>query len=209
MKRYNVLYMSMSGEMVGGGQKSLYLLLERLNKEKYRPFLICPSYGGFVKKVEKLGIETSLLITGKLRNPNILAFISTIRKLKIFIKVLLTGYREDIPPLINLMDIVVLPSIHPEGLSRLSLEAMASSKPMITSAVGGNLESVEDGTTGLIVNPRDVNSLSHAILELAQNEKLRNQMGAAGRRRAEELFSIDQNVAQTERVYEEVLCRNM
>ena len=84
-KKINLLYTSMSGEMLGGGQKSLFLLLARLNREKYTPFLICPSYGEFTRKVEKLGIETSLLKTRRLRNFNIFAFVSTIRKFKKFI----------------------------------------------------------------------------------------------------------------------------
>ncbi len=86
MKKSNLLFISMSGEMLGGGQKSLFLLLERLDRNKYKPFLICPTYGNFIKKVEKLGIETSLMKTGSLKIPNIFSFTTTIRKLFKFIK---------------------------------------------------------------------------------------------------------------------------
>ena len=86
MKRHNVLYMSMSGKMMGGGQKSLLLLLERLNREKFTHFLICPEYGDLTKKAEKLGIETSFLKTGRLKLPNLFNFFFTIRKIIKFIK---------------------------------------------------------------------------------------------------------------------------
>ena len=80
-KKYNILYTSISGDNIGGGQKSLLLLLERLDREKYNPILLCPNYGSFTKKVEKLGIEISLFKTGSLKNPNVFSFAGTIRKL--------------------------------------------------------------------------------------------------------------------------------
>jgi len=85
-KKYNVLYTSMSGEMIGGGQKSLLLLLERLNRERYRPFLICSNQGSLVERAKKLGIETAQIETGSLKNPNIFSSVSTIRKFIRFIR---------------------------------------------------------------------------------------------------------------------------
>jgi glycosyltransferase involved in cell wall biosynthesis len=131
------------------------------------------------------------------------------KKLGIIENIIFTGYREDISQIMNILDIVVLPSTHPEGFSRLLLEAMASSKPVVASRIGGNPEAVEDGRTGLIVPPGDVDSLAKAIQHLVQNRELRQSMGQAGRQRVKERFSIEINVNKIESIYEELLCRNM
>ena len=84
---------------------------------------------------------------------------------------------------------------------------MASSKPVVASAVGGNPEAVEEGTTGFIVETENVDSLAQGLIKLAQNETLRHEMGTAGRTRVEKLFSIENNVDLIEKIYEELLCR--
>ena len=122
--------------------------------------------------------------------------------------IVFTGFREDIPRIMNMLDIVVLPSTtHLEGLSRVIIEAMASSKPVIATNSGGNPEAVEDGATGLLVPPEDPNKLAESILTLIKDKTKRNQMGEAGRKRAEKLFNIEKNVFRIEKVYEELLCQ--
>jgi len=123
--------------------------------------------------------------------------------------VIFLGWRENTSQILALLDIVVLPSTQPEGFSRLILEAMASSKPVVASKIGGNTEAVKEGTTGLIVNPGDIDSLATALLQLVQNKTLRQSMGKAGKLRVKEQFSIEQNVRQIQNLYEELLCRNM
>jgi glycosyltransferase involved in cell wall biosynthesis len=123
-------------------------------------------------------------------------------------KVVFTGFREDIPRITSLLDISVLPSTtHLEGLSRVIIEAMASSKPVIATNSGGNPEAVEDGITGILVPPEDSHSLAESILDLIKDETKRNRMGEAGRTRAEKLFSIENNISQIEKIYEELLCQ--
>jgi glycosyltransferase involved in cell wall biosynthesis len=122
--------------------------------------------------------------------------------------IVFTGFREDIPRIMNMLDIVVLSSTtHLEGLSRVIIEAMASSKPVIATNSGGNPEAVEDGATGLLVPPEDPNRLAKSILILIKDKTKRNQMGEAGRKRAEKLFNIEKNVFRIEKVYEELLCQ--
>ena len=75
--------------------------------------------------------------------------------------------------------------------------------------MGGNPEAVEDGKTGIIVPVKDHERLVEAILELVKDENKRVQMGKAGRERAEKFFSIEQNIDQIEKLYEELLCRDM
>ena len=122
-------------------------------------------------------------------------------------KVVFTGFRKDIPRIMNALDIVVLPSTtHLEGFSRVIIEAMASAKPVIASDSGGNPEAIEDGVTGILVPAADSDRLSASILELVQDEDKRKRMGTAGRQRAERLFSIEKNVSRIEKIYEELLC---
>jgi glycosyltransferase involved in cell wall biosynthesis len=114
-----------------------------------------------------------------------------------------TGYREDAPAIMNAADVVVLPS-RSEPFGRVLIEAMALRKPVIASNDGGPAEIVIDGTTGLLVAPGDPRDLAEAILTLARDPALRKSMGAAGRKRVQERFTIDRHVAQIERLYMEI-----
>jgi len=115
-----------------------------------------------------------------------------------------TGYRRDVLRVLALFDIFALATLW-EGLPVVILEAMIVSKPVVTTSVMGNPEVVVDGVTGFMVPPRDPESLADRILKLLRDEKLRSQMGAAGRRRIEEKFTIERMVSETERLYEGLL----
>lgn len=375
MKRYNLLFTTISGQIIGGGQRSLLLILERLDKKRFKPFLICPSEGDLIEKANKLDVETTIIKMGTLKRLNFFSIPATIWKLKRFIKqknidlihtdaprqtfyvgiaarlagkpliwhvrvstpenklyekllsslaskliavskavlkrfeglasksdkfmviyngvdltefnqqladnrfkeefeieddwilvgtvgqlirgkgqevflkaaaqvsklfpnvkfiivgdgneayrkkledlseelgieekVIFSGFREDIPQITSSFDIVVLPSSsHFEGFPRVVLEGMACSKPVIATRIGGNPEAVEDGKTGMIVPPGNSDILAEAILELIKDKNKRSQMGEAGRKRVESLFSIEKNIAQIEKLYKELLCRD-
>lgn len=100
------------------------------------------------------------------------------------------GRRSDVPTVLAGFDIFVLSSLT-EGLSNSLLEAMASGKPVIATRVGGNPEVVVDGVTGVLIPPKDLDTLAREILRLADNPDLRIQMGQAGYQRVVEKFSID------------------
>jgi glycosyltransferase involved in cell wall biosynthesis len=78
---------------------------------------------------------------------------------------------------------------------------MAAGLPMVVTDVGGNAEAVIDGVTGLVVPPGDAAALGNAILKLAQDARLRQSMGEAGRKRIERYFTIDRCVANYARLY--------
>jgi glycosyltransferase involved in cell wall biosynthesis len=97
--------------------------------------------------------------------------------------ILLLGRRDDVPNLIRLMDVVVLPSHGPEGIPRILMEAAALGKPVVATRIRGNIEVVEEGKTGLLVPVADAPALAGAIYQLLQDPELAAAMG----RRAHQL----------------------
>ena len=120
--------------------------------------------------------------------------------------VLFLGQRDDVPQILPLFDVFVLPSVK-EGLPYALLEAMAAAKPVVATAVGGVPEVVVDGQTGLLVPPRDPEALAQAIITLLRNPGRARAMGEAGRQRVLEHFTVERMVAETERVYQALLVR--
>jgi glycosyltransferase involved in cell wall biosynthesis len=116
------------------------------------------------------------------------------------------GYRRDVPDLLGLMDLLVIPSLR-ESFGLVAIEAMAMKVPVIASRIGGLEEIVEHGKTGMLVPPGDPAALAAAIRELADNPATRRRMGEAGRRRAVESFGIETTVRKTEELYLEILGR--
>jgi glycosyltransferase involved in cell wall biosynthesis len=114
------------------------------------------------------------------------------------------GYRDDVPSIMAALDVFVLPSLE-EGISLTLLEAMAASRPIVATDVGGNPEVVVDGETGILVPSEDVAALAGAIIKLYGDKELRGKMGAAGRKRVEEHFSLNAMVDAYMALYSSVL----
>jgi len=104
-------------------------------------------------------------------------------------------------------DIFVLPS-HEEGFSNALLEAMAAKLAVIATAVGGNLDAIVDGESGILVSPRDPRALSAALMRLANDPALRRRLGEAARHRVERQFSLERCVARYEKLYR-AMCEPM
>jgi sugar transferase (PEP-CTERM/EpsH1 system associated) len=113
----------------------------------------------------------------------------------------LPGDRDDVPELLQSMDVFVLPSLA-EGISNTILEAMASGLPVVATDVGGNSELVERDTTGFLVPRSDPVALSHAIRRYIDDPELRRLHGARARRRCEAEFSIDTMVSRYQELYD-------
>ena len=111
------------------------------------------------------------------------------------------GSRRDVPALLRQADIGVLSS-HEEGFSNAVLEGMAAGLPMVVTDVGGNAEAVVDGDTGYVVPARDPGKLGQALLAVARDEN-RARMGARGKQRAEELFTVEACLRQYEHLYQQ------
>ena len=91
-------------------------------------------------------------------------------------KVILTGYRSDIPDILPAADLFVFPSFH-EGLPVSALEAMACGLPLICSNIRGNVDIVKDGENGFLFEPQDYLSLAIAIERLIGNQELAESFG--------------------------------
>jgi glycosyltransferase involved in cell wall biosynthesis len=107
---------------------------------------------------------------------------------------------EELAPLYARAAVVACPS-HREGFGVACLEAMAHGRPVVASAVGGLLDLVVDGETGIHVPPGDVAALRAALERLLADRELRRRMGEAGRRRAGERFSWEAVTRQTVDLY--------
>ncbi|MDH5562556.1 MAG: glycosyltransferase family 4 protein [Nitrospirota bacterium] len=114
--------------------------------------------------------------------------------------VVLAGFREDIPELLNLMDVFVLPSLE-EGMPQSLLQALAMERAVVASAVGGVPEIVRDGQTGFLVTPKDPLALADKIGQLLRDPAQRNMFGQAGRRVIEQAYSMEAMVIKTEQLY--------
>ena len=115
------------------------------------------------------------------------------RSLGISKHIVFTGFIDDIARLLSAVDFLVHPTLE-EGLGIALMEAMAMSKPVVATDVGGIPELVFHRETGLMVPPRDSKRLTAVILELLKDKDLMNAMGAAGRRRVEAHFNRDVQV---------------
>lgn len=129
-----------------------------------------------------------------------------VKQLNLDENVIFTGNRKDIPEILAGIDLFVLSSVS-EGFGRAVAEAMACAKTVVATKAGGLSEVVEDGITGRLVSPKNSTALAEAIIELLKDKKKAENMGIAGRKRVEKLFSIERNVKSIEELYEKILTR--
>ncbi len=120
--------------------------------------------------------------------------------------VLFLGQRDDVPQILPLFDVFVLPSVK-EGLPFALLEALGAARPVVATTVGGVPEVILDGQTGFLVPASDPEALGRAIIALLQNPQQAHAMGEAGRKRVQEHFSVEHMVTDTEEAYRNLLAR--
>ncbi len=114
------------------------------------------------------------------------------------------GYRNDVAEILKQCHIVCLPSYR-EGFGKVFVEAGATQRAVVATNVPGCREAVEDGRNGLLVQPKNVEALTAALIRLLEDDQLRLKMAAEGRKRAENEFSSATINKQTIDVYRRVL----
>jgi len=108
---------------------------------------------------------------------------------------------EDVLALYPLAEMVVVPSVIPDALSRVILEAMSAGRPVVATRVGGTPELVIDGKTGMLVERGAPDELARAIVALLRDEGLRTTLGAGARRHVAERLSAEDSVERLLAVY--------
>ena len=117
--------------------------------------------------------------------------------------VVFAGQRDDVPDLLDAMDIFVFPS-HYEGLPGALIEAMIAGLPIVATPVDGNAELIINEETGLFVPPRDAEAISDRVKKLLEDTELQKDLGTAASEYARGEFAIESMVAEFEALYQEL-----
>jgi glycosyltransferase involved in cell wall biosynthesis len=119
----------------------------------------------------------------------------------------LVGYLPEMRGFMNACDALAFPTEAAlgEGFGLAALEAMASGRPVVATRVGALPEVVDDGTTGLLVGSGAVDELARALIALAEDDRLRRDLGAKAQQRARSVFSVEAMVDRTLAVYDRAL----
>ena len=118
--------------------------------------------------------------------------------------VVFTGARQDVPDVMNAMDVVVHTSVRGEPFGRVIIEAMSVGRPVIATRAGGVPEFVHDGVDGVLVSPGDAAELAIAVRRLLRDRDLRQQL-ADGALAAVRNFSLDHHVEEMTRLYDRIM----
>lgn len=178
---------------LGAVDRSLVLTCARLDEQKGHSILLRAA-------AEMPGVAFALAGEGPERVP----LEALARDLGVEGRVAFLGRRDDIPALLAACDVFALPSLY-EGSSLAVLEAMAAGRAVVSSAIAGTDELIEDGTDGLLVPPGDADGLREALSRLLADEELRIRFGQSARARVERDFTPRAMTAANERIYRELL----
>ena len=170
-------------------------VVARLEPEKGHPTLL-EAWPAVLRSVP----DAYLLIVGEGSRRDALEALA--RDLHIAHRVVFTGRRDDVPAVTAALDVAVLPSYREaQGLS--ILEALALSRPVVASDVGGIPEVITDGVTGLLVPPHDADALAAAIVRLLRDHPYADTLGRAGHDMVHDRFDIGTMVGLVQQIYEE------
>lgn len=148
-------------------------------------------------------VPVKLLIVGT--GPQEEALKHKVSQLGMDSRVLMLGYRTDVPRLIGAMDCSVLPATKNEATSQALPQALAMKVPVIATAVGGLPEVVIDQETGLLIRPADTDALCDALLWVHQHPAEAKQMAERGHAHVHANFTFERMVDRTEAIYRELL----
>ena len=180
-------------EELGGGERPLVLTCARLDEQKGHDVLLRAAAGlpGVAFAFAGEGPERGRLeaLAAELGVDGRVAFL---------------GRREDVPALLAACDVFALPSLY-EGSSLAVLEAMAARRAVVSSAIGGTDELIDDGRSGLLVSPGNAGELRAALARVLGDEELRAGFAHRARDRVERDFTPEAMTQANERIYRELL----
>jgi glycosyltransferase involved in cell wall biosynthesis len=147
-------------------------------------------------------INVQLRIIGE--GPNKEKLKRMVEILNITDSVTISGETTDVVKQLQESTIFVLPSLS-EGLSNVLLEAMACGLPVVATRVGGNIDLIQDGANGILVEPENPAQLSHALWKILIDKKQALHLGTRARQTVEEKFSMDSVVTNYIELYNELM----
>ena len=147
-------------------------------------------------------LDARLVLVGD--GPESCRALQTALELKVADRVQFTGIVEQVEPLLQRADLLLLPS-ETESFGLVALEAMASGVPVVASAVGGLPEVVEHGRSGFLAPVGDVEAMAEHALAILSDCEVRARFAEAARQRAATIFDYRQIVPQYEALYERVI----
>jgi len=115
------------------------------------------------------------------------------------------GFREDIPAVMSVFDIFILPSVFPEPFGLVTVDAMLAGTPVIATRHGGSLDIVREGTDGFLVAPGEPDTLADKVETLLNDPELRRAMGRNGKTRIQEHFGLKDQVREIMSAYTRVM----
>ncbi|MBA7510001.1 N-acetyl-alpha-D-glucosaminyl L-malate synthase [subsurface metagenome] len=127
-----------------------------------------------------------------------------IRRFNLKEKVILTGWRRDVPEIMQIIDVLVLTSLW-EGLPIVFAEAMASGKPVVATAVDGAKEAIIEGVNGFLVEPHNIEKFAERVIKLLRDRNLAQRMGREGKKMVYPTFDITHMLNRIEALYEKSL----
>lgn len=118
-----------------------------------------------------------------------------------------TGAKADVPAFMSELDLLVSATITPEAFGRVIIEAQAAGVPVVATKVGGVVDIIEDGVTGLLCLPENPKDMADKILKMYRDRELRIAMAEESRKRVELNYNADVMMERTLAVYRESLER--
>ncbi|MDJ0795275.1 MAG: glycosyltransferase [Calothrix sp. MO_167.B12] len=172
----------------------------RLDTQKGQIFLLKAAVS-ILKEFPK----TRFLIVGEGPDRSMLESIT--QQERISDQVIFTGFRQDVPTLLALSDIVAMPSLW-EGLPISLVEAMNMRKPVVGTTAGGMGSAIRDGETGYIVPFKNVDLLAEKIIYLLKDSHLAQRMGEKGWEVCQNNYDISNSVQRLSEIYRELVDQN-
>jgi glycosyltransferase involved in cell wall biosynthesis len=180
-------------EELGGGKLPLVLTCARLDEQKGHDVLL--------RAAAELP-EVAFAFAGE--GPERGKLEALAAELGVADRIAFLGRRDDVPALLAACDVFALPSLY-EGSSLAVLEAMAARRAVVSSAIGGTDELIDDGRSGLLVPPGNAEELRAALARVLGDEQLRAGFAGRARDRVERDFTPEAMTQANERIYRELL----
>jgi glycosyltransferase involved in cell wall biosynthesis len=162
-----------------------------------------------IRSIDRLlekGLDVELVIAGEGEQKcRLQQLIASLRRSD---RIRLLGYRSDLLPLYEAMDVYALSSIR-EGLPNVLLEAMAMEVPLVATRVAGVPQLIQSGENGLLVQPNSIEELTQALARLVGDAGMRRRLGEAGRGLVEARYSFTDRTQKVRALYDRLLGRNM